>query len=121
MLYDVFLHPYSPVSTTESAVPTPKAFFIDHSESETTVLRSYLRRHILRSKVKLGKEAEADSTIYAAWRTQEVATPEEIEEGEDWLASQAAAVDRRAPGMGWRWVGANGLKCRLHNPDKVAW
>lgn len=115
MLYDLFLHPHTPVLPPESAMPPVKSFLVDHSESETTVLRTYLRRHILRSKVKLGKQAEADSIVYAAWRTQEVASPEEIKEGEDWLAAQAAGVDRRAPEMGWRWVADKDLKCRSYD------
>lgn len=110
MLHDVFIYPLTPTVTSSStslgaATTTDQsdAFLIDHHAEHSTLLRSYLRRHILRSKVKLGKEVEQTRLIYAAWRNEEPATAEEIALGEKWLSDHQIGVDSRAPGMGWRW------------------
>lgn len=97
LLNDIFLH-------LQEAGTTP-AFLIEHDESQTEALRAYLKRHILRSKVKLAKQADADRAVFAAWRTEEESGEESLQSAEAWLLERKAAKDDRAPGMGWRWTG----------------
>ncbi|KAL8293594.1 hypothetical protein RQP46_000295 [Phenoliferia psychrophenolica] len=97
LLNDIFLH-------LQEAGTTP-AFLIEHDESQTEALRAYLKRHILRSKVKLAKQADADKAVFAAWRTEEESGEESLRSAEAWLLERKAAKDDRAPGMGWRWTG----------------
>lgn len=103
MLHDVF------ISSSESPIPSsPTSFYIDHASSDTTTLRTYLKRHILRSKVKLGKVAE-ERTIYTAWKTtrEEEGTAEESKEAEEWFAKNEIGKDVRMDEMGWRWSTSN--------------
>ena len=93
MLHDVFIS----LSPTEE-VPT---LYIDHSSTSTTSLQTYLKRHVLRSKVKIGKEIE-EREVFTAWKLKE-----EVEvgdkEAEEWFESNLIGKDVRAPMMGYRW------------------
>lgn len=101
ILHDIFLFPTAP--TTD---PPTQAFLIDHPASASTSLRAYLKRHILRTKVSLAREPDPTRRVFAAWRTQDDATEEEVAAAEEWLRSRGVGEDPRAPGMGWRWAGA---------------
>lgn len=95
LLHDIFLH----------LDRADEAFLIEHDADQTNSLRAYLKRHILRSKVKLGKEAAADAAVFAAWRTDEDSGDDAVRSALAWLREQSAAPDERAPGMGYRWTG----------------
>ncbi|KAI5476327.1 aminomethyltransferase [Pseudohyphozyma bogoriensis] len=103
MLYDIFIS--KPPSEGETAVPTLK---VDHPAEHSEAIRKYFKRHILRSKVKLVKvpaEGEEDETVFAAWRTEDEATAEELQAAERWLSQSGAGRDTRNGGdeLGWRW------------------
>ncbi|BGP16547.1 hypothetical protein JCM10213_000541 [Rhodosporidiobolus nylandii] len=104
-MHDVMLYPSLP-SSPESA-PTSPSYLLEHASSFTPSLRTYFKRHILRSKVKLGRAAEAEKEVNAAWRNAaEESTPAEVEAAEQWLEEQGAGLDPRVLGMGYRWVAA---------------
>lgn len=44
--------------------------------------------------------------MFAAWRTEDEATADEVEAADEWLRSRGVGEDGRAEGMGWRWAGA---------------
>ncbi|GAA6001525.1 hypothetical protein JCM10207_006708 [Rhodosporidiobolus poonsookiae] len=104
-MQDIMLFP-PPLSSCPSDPPVP-TYLIEHDASFTPTLRTYLKRHVLRSKVKLGKAAEQDLEVCAAWRnTTEESSAEEIKAAEEWLERQKAGLDPRVLGMGYRWVTA---------------
>lgn len=120
MLHDVFLHPgpadAAVASSTEPPSPSSSSFYLDHPSIVTPTLRKYLKRHILRSKVKLGPagtEGE-EKSVWVAWRNRdEVLAEGGKEEGQarEWLEGVGvggAGMDERVEGMGWRWVGKLG-------------
>lgn len=102
MLYDIFIHPSA---TTTPTPETEPSYLIDHDSTLTTPLQTYLKRHILRSKVKLAKAAESDKVVITAWLRDGAGDGGLIERGREWLRAVArAGEDYRAPGLGWRWV-----------------
>ncbi|GAA6028340.1 hypothetical protein JCM8097_006985 [Rhodosporidiobolus ruineniae] len=104
-MHDIMLYP-PPLSSPPADPPVP-TYFIEHAASFTPTLRTYLKRHLLRSKVKLGKAAEENLEVTAAWRNhQEESSREEIEAAEAWLEEQKAGLDPRVLGMGYRWLTA---------------
>ncbi|KPV74820.1 uncharacterized protein RHOBADRAFT_53757 [Rhodotorula graminis WP1] len=68
-LHDIMLFPPrpSPSSSSSSDPPSP-GFLLEHDAAFTPTLRTYLKRHVLRSRVKLGRGAEPDLVVTAAWR-----------------------------------------------------
>ncbi|GAA5975763.1 hypothetical protein JCM11641_005866 [Rhodosporidiobolus odoratus] len=101
-MHDVMLYPPPPSSSSDPSVPS---YLLEHSSSFTPSLRAYFKRHVLRSKMKLGKAAETDNKVTAAWRNPgEESTPEEVKEAERWLEGQKAGLDPRVLGMGYRWI-----------------
>lgn len=113
-LHDIFIYPAAPASTGP-------AFLIDHPAVSSTDLHKYLKRHILRSKVKLIKpaanSAPASPAVMAAWRNPDPAAHDDLErwaEAVKWLDASARGMrDPRAgvseeKGMGWRWIAAGG-------------
>lgn len=97
MIQDVFVYPH-----TVGEVP---GFLLESEASGTDTLRTYLKRHILRSKVKLGKTAEVETKVHVVWRTDEEASEEVVRAGEEWLEGLKAGRDSRTSRMGWRWAG----------------
>lgn len=103
-LHDIFIHPLSYTSLLDSS--DPPSYLLDIASTNFPSLRTLLKRHILRSKVKLGL-AEASADVFAAWKTpgEEGSEEEEVGKAVEWLKKRGAGRDRRAPGMGWRWAG----------------
>ncbi|GAA5938673.1 hypothetical protein JCM1841_000637 [Sporobolomyces salmonicolor] len=102
-LHDIFLH--SPPPSSSSDDPASPSYLIDHPSSQTPSLRTYLKRHVLRSKVRLGKAAEADRVVAAAWRNlAEKSSKEEVDEAERWLEKRRRGLDPRVLGLGYRWI-----------------
>ncbi|GAA5854255.1 hypothetical protein JCM8547_001753 [Rhodosporidiobolus lusitaniae] len=111
-MHDVMLYPgdlssTSSTSSPDSSSPPTPSYFLEHDSSFTPTLRTYLKRHLLRSKAKLGKSAEETVEVNTAWRNEgEESTLEEVKAAEEWLESRKAGLDPRVLGMGYRWVGA---------------
>lgn len=89
--------------------PDEPGFLIEHDASFTPTLRTYLKRHVLRSKVKLGRAAEASLVVTAAWRNpadvgEGKSSRAEVERAERWLEERGRGWDPRVVGMGYRWV-----------------
>ncbi|ORY81734.1 hypothetical protein BCR35DRAFT_303859, partial [Leucosporidium creatinivorum] len=116
MLHDIFLFPSSaasppaPSSADNPTPPTP-SYLLDHPSSSTDSIRKYLKRHILRSKVKLPKPVEGEEgKVMVAWRNrEEEITEQQVDEAREWLeAKVGAGRDGRVEGMGWRWCATPG-------------
>lgn len=105
MIQDVFVYPH-----TVGEVP---GYLLESEAEMTDTLRTYLKRHILRSKVKLGKSAEVDSKVHVVWRTEEEASEEVVRMGEEWLEGVKAGRDSRTTAMGWRWAGPEVIRTSL--------
>ncbi|BGP02308.1 Glycine cleavage T-protein [Rhodotorula toruloides ATCC 204091] len=103
-MHDIML--YSPLTPSADGIP---AYLIEHDSSFTSTLRTYFKRHKLRSKVKLGAAAEEELVVAAAWRNpadigEGKSTAQELEEAERWLEERKKGWDPRVVGMGRRWV-----------------
>ncbi|GAA5894116.1 Iba57p [Sporobolomyces salmoneus] len=98
---DIFLHSHP--SPSDPSLPS---YFLDHPSSQSSLIRSYLKRHVLRSKLKLAKEIEQDWQVVQVWRNlEEGVEKDDVKKGEEWLDSQKGIErDSRVPGMGWRYV-----------------
>ncbi|GAA6052906.1 hypothetical protein JCM3770_004402 [Rhodotorula araucariae] len=108
-MHDIMLYP--PLAPTADNSP---AFLVEHDAAFTPSLRTYLKRHILRSKVQLGKSAE-DLVVTAAWRNpadvgERKSSRAEVERAEQWLAERKKGWDPRVVGMGYRWVADKGAE-----------
>lgn len=114
MLHDIFLHlpPPASASASAAAADAPPSYLMDHPTIVTDSLRKYLKRHILRLKVKMPKPSSpgGEGEVRVAWRNlEEEVSEEQQEEAESWLARQVGAGrDERVEGMGWRWCAAAG-------------
>ncbi|SGY23447.1 BQ5605_C019g08939 [Microbotryum silenes-dioicae] len=105
-LHDLFIYP--------SPTPSPSwTYLLDHPTEVSDSFRKYLKRHILRSKVKLAPTASTTEHVQVAWKPRkgEDAPPDlEVEvdrlalEAEEWLQANKALRDPRDGSMGWRWV-----------------
>ncbi|GAA5838985.1 hypothetical protein JCM5353_006830 [Sporobolomyces roseus] len=97
---DLFLHSHPSPSD-----PSQPSYMIDHPSLQSSQIRTYLKRHILRSKLKLGKEVESEWEVVQAWRnTDPSVTKEDVKKGEEWFEEQGKGRDPRVLGMGWRWI-----------------
>ena len=105
LLHDTFILPNPRIS----ALPTSPDYIIDHTRHDTSpVLRSYIKRYILRSKVKLSSLDEDLRTwaifpdpLLIADQSSLVTVEDEIAQ----LANEAKGTwwkDTRAPKMGYR-------------------
>ncbi|GAA5893660.1 hypothetical protein JCM8208_000852 [Rhodotorula glutinis] len=110
-LHDIMLFPPRPSSSSSSSsdAPSSPGFLLEHDASFTPTLRTYLKRHVLRSKVKLGRAASDDLVVVAAWRNpadvgEARSTRDEVERAEAWLEERRCGWDPRVVGMGYRWV-----------------
>lgn len=104
-MHDIMLH--RPSSSPEDDPAT--SFLIDHDATATASLRTYLKRHKLRSKLKIGSGPESDGVVAAAWRNpldsgEGQSTDREVQAAEEWLEERKKAWDPRVVGMGRRWV-----------------
>ena len=104
------LFPPRPSSSSSSDAPSSSpGFLVEHDAAFTPTLRTYLKRHVLRSKVKLGRAAEDDVVVTAAWRNpadvgEGRSSRDEVERAERWLEERRVGWDPRVVGMGYRWV-----------------
>lgn len=103
-MHDIMLYP--PLTPSPDGSP---AYLIEHDPSFTSTLRTYFKRHKLRSKVKVGPSAEEELLVAAAWRNpadvgEGQSTPQELEEAERWLEERKKGWDTRVVGMGRRWI-----------------
>ncbi|KAM0752660.1 Aminomethyltransferase folate-binding domain-containing protein [Meredithblackwellia eburnea MCA 4105] len=107
ILHDIFLFPSLSESSSPSTTTEP-SYLIDHDITQTSLLQSYLKRHILRSKVKVAKQASEGLELLVAWpkvENGEGVGETEGKEAEKWLKEVAGAGrDQRREGFAWRWV-----------------
>lgn len=119
-MHDIFLYANPTPAQSPSSAPVAVAgassspestnissFLIEHDSQQSSILRAYLRRHILRSKVKLGQSAEENLSVYAAWKTEDGRADEGADSDRlamEYFERNKIGTDTRAPGMGWRWV-----------------
>lgn len=97
------------------------SYLIDHDAAATASLRTYLRRHKLRSKLQIGSGPDPDLVVAAAWRNPldvgaGQSSDADVAAAEEWLEERKRGWDPRVVGMGRRWVeSAVGEKrtCRL--------
>ncbi|SCZ92120.1 BZ3501_MvSof-1269-A2-R1_Chr2-1g04256 [Microbotryum saponariae] len=112
-LHDLFIYP--------SPTPSPSStYLLDHPTEVSDSFRKYLKRHILRSKVKLAPTASTAEQVQVAWKPrkgEDAAPDSEMDrlalEAEEWLQANKALRDPRDSSMGWRWVAEQG------NTDQV--
>lgn len=121
-MHDIMLH--RPPSLADGADPA-NSFLIDHDAQATASLRTYLKRHKLRSKLKIGAAAEEDKVVAAAWRNpldvgEGQSSEAEVKAAEEWLEARKKGWDPRVYGMGRRWVDQRGgekRQSRVCPPD----
>ncbi|GAA5959247.1 hypothetical protein JCM3765_005120 [Sporobolomyces pararoseus] len=105
---DIFLHLHpNPLD------PTVPSYFLDHPNQHSNSIRTYLKRHVLRSKLKLAKSTDQEYEIVQIWRNPHYKNKkqEEIENAENWLQTQNGfGRDPRVAGMGWRVITKKGLQ-----------
>lgn len=107
LLHDTFILPNPRIS----ALPTSPDYIIDHTRHDTSpVLRSYIKRFILRSKVKLSSldEALRPWAIFPdPLQTAEQSSRDPVEDEIAQLANDAKGtwwIDMRASKMGYRML-----------------
>jgi folate-binding Fe-S cluster repair protein YgfZ len=109
LLHDIFLYPFITTTTTS----TEPSFLIDHHHQHSILLRPYLQRHILRSKVKLAKQVEPNRSIYSAWKNPSATTTTKSTlAAEEWLNQNSIGVDPRLPELGYRWQSEDSVPSR---------
>ncbi|SCV71883.1 BQ2448_4577 [Microbotryum intermedium] len=107
-LHDLFIYP--------SPTPSPTStYLLDHPTEVSESFRKYLKRHILRSKVKLAQTASTTEQVQVAWKPRtgpKAAAHSQSDrsalEAEEWLQMIKALRDPRHESMGWRWVAEQG-------------
>ncbi|GAA5984449.1 hypothetical protein JCM5350_003363 [Sporobolomyces pararoseus] len=106
---DIFLHNHP--NPSDQDVPN---YFLDHPNSHSQSIRTYLKRHVLRSKLKLAKTVDQDYQVVQIWRNplfNSNLKREEIQKAEEWLENQKGfSRDPRVAGMGWRIIAEKGLQ-----------
>ncbi|KAG6812316.1 hypothetical protein H0H92_003400 [Tricholoma furcatifolium] len=113
ILYDVFLY------TSTDSTTGKRSYLLDYDPrpSEAPPLMSMLKRYVLRSKVKIRDVSEqydvwaawGNSTIqepskHWAWARSEVVEPKWDQPEWPWGTRDETILDRRAPGMGKRFL-----------------
>ncbi len=109
-MYDIFLY------TATSSTGQPEYLLeYDSRPSEASPLVPMLKRHILRSKVKV-RDVSSEYDVWTAWGSESVpeipkswswarsGAIEPVWEGNEWPwgSQNDAIIDRRAPGLGRR-------------------
>lgn len=111
-MQDIMLYP--PRTAPPDGAP---GYLVEHDSAFSADLRKYFKRHLLRSKAKLGKGPEEDLVVTAAWRNpadigERRSSPEEVQQAERWLEERKIGWDPRVNGMGYRWVAEKGAEKR---------
>jgi folate-binding Fe-S cluster repair protein YgfZ len=86
VLHDTFIYSSSELAPT---------YLIDHNRSSSSALAAFMKRYVLRSKVKMG-DLSKEKELWAAWGESDNEAKALEEAG--WIR------DSRAKGMGWRLV-----------------
>jgi hypothetical protein len=106
---DIFLHKH-PRSKEDDDFD----FLLDHPSSQTVQIRNYLKRHVLRSKLKLAKDPESDYEVVQIWKNPQFEEKDKFSQAENWLNQQQEqrgwGRDPRLVGMGWRIIAEKGLQ-----------
>lgn len=91
-MYDVFLY-----TTTTPAGQPGYLLEYDSRLSEAPPLLPMLRRHVLRSKVKV-RDVSEEYDVWAAWGSESLP-----EIPRSWRRSRSGAVEPTWEGIGWPW------------------
>ncbi|GAA6001424.1 Iba57p [Rhodotorula paludigena] len=109
-MQDIMLYP--PRTAPPDGAP---GYLVEHDSAFSADLRKYFKRHLLRSKAKLGKGPEEELVVTAAWRNpadvgERKSSLEEVQQAERWLEERKIGWDPRVNGMGYRWVAEKGAE-----------
>lgn len=98
LLHDLFIYSNLDIDTDQNG---NTSFWIEHPQSSTATLRSYLQRHVLRSKVKIAKLASEERVVQVAWNS---IPSRDDPSAESYLKEVIGATpDPRHPELGYRW------------------
>lgn len=125
VLNDAFIYPLPKTeSETEPSASNEPGWIIEVDKSEVSSLVKHLRKHKLRSKLKLRALDDGERTVWAAWKDHSeprwAAYNLESESLSPFSPSSpiAGCVDTRAPGFGSRLVTPGDADLRAHLPGE---
>ncbi|KAL4920436.1 hypothetical protein BDW62DRAFT_208949 [Aspergillus aurantiobrunneus] len=122
ILNDAFVYP---LPQTEGASPDEPAWLVEVDKNEVPKLLKHLKKHKLRSKLKLRALDDGERTVWASWKNHSeprwaaynlespTSSPFPSE------TSIVGCVDTRAPGFGSRLVIPGPEDLRAHFPDET--
>ncbi|KAL4866318.1 hypothetical protein BDV12DRAFT_187499 [Aspergillus spectabilis] len=122
ILNDAFIYP---LSQSEGASPDEPAWLVEVDKNEVPGLMKHLKKHRLRSKLKLRALDEGERTVWAAWKNHSeprwAAYNLESSSSSPFPADAAVVgcVDTRAPGFGSRLIIPGPEDLRTHFPDET--
>lgn len=127
VLNDAFIYPF-PKTEAEAASSDDPGWLIEIDKNEVASLLKHLKKHKLRSKLKLRALDDGERTVWSSWKDH--AEPKWAAYNLESDASSpfspdspiAGCVDTRAPGFGSRLVtpGAEDLRSHLPDEEQVA-
>ncbi|EAW13107.1 YgfZ/GcvT domain-containing protein [Aspergillus clavatus NRRL 1] len=124
VLNDAFIYPMPRVDGG-AAAPEDPAWLVEVDKCEVSSLMKHLKKHKLRSKLKLRALEDGERTVWSSWKDHTeprwAAYNLESESSSQFSPSSpiAGCVDTRAPGFGSRIVTPGGEDLRMHFPDEA--
>ncbi|KAL4941056.1 hypothetical protein BDV06DRAFT_212958 [Aspergillus oleicola] len=123
ILNDAFIYPVEPVPGDSGDTPS---WLIEVDKEEIPKLLKHLKRHKLRSKLKLRALDDGERTIWATWKDKTHAEPRwaaynlESPISSPFPSDKAVlgCIDTRAPGFGSRLILPGSEDLRTHFPDE---
>ncbi|KAF7125380.1 hypothetical protein CNMCM5793_001558 [Aspergillus hiratsukae] len=124
VLNDAFIYPM-PRADSETATTDDPAWLVEVDKNEVSSLLKHLKKHKLRSKLKLRALEDGERTVWSSWKDH--AEPRwaaynlESESSSPFSPSSSVAgcIDTRAPGFGSRLVTPGEEDLRVHLPDET--
>ncbi|RHZ52207.1 YgfZ/GcvT domain-containing protein [Aspergillus thermomutatus] len=124
VLNDAFIYPM-PRGDSETATIEDPAWLIEVDKNGVYSLLKHLKKHKLRSKLKLRALEDGERTVWSSWKDH--AEPRwaaynlEYESSSPFSppSSVAGCIDTRAPGFGSRLVTPGEEDLRVHLPDET--
>lgn len=124
VLNDAFIYPM-PREDSETATTDDPAWLVEVDKNEVLSLLKHLKKHKLRSKLKLRALEDGERTVWSSWKDH--AEPRwaaynlesELSSPFSPSSSVAGCIDTRAPGFGSRLVTPGEEDLRVHLPDET--
>lgn len=124
VLNDAFIYPM-PKGDSETDTTGDPAWLVEVDKNEVSSLLKHLKKHKLRSKLKLRALEDGERTVWSSWKDH--AEPRwaaynlESESSSPFAPSSSVAgcIDTRAPGFGSRLVTPGEEDLRVHLPDEA--